>query len=146
MAPFVIKPGEGKAISPIGVDQSFWKAIGSQTGGSFALLEQNVSPGHGPRRHVHSREDESFYILDGEIGFEVGGQSFVAGPGTFVFGPRGIPHRFWNAGASPGRFLLIISPGGMETFLEEMGQIMAEAPTDLGRQAELAARYGIAFV
>jgi mannose-6-phosphate isomerase-like protein (cupin superfamily) len=146
MTPLIVKPGEGKAISPIGTEQSFWKAIGSQTGGSFALLEQNVAPGHGPRRHVHSREDESFFILDGEIGFEVGDRSFVAGPGTFVFGPRGIPHRFWNSGTSPARFLLFISPAGMEPFLEESSRVMAESPTDLARQAALAAEYGIAFV
>jgi mannose-6-phosphate isomerase-like protein (cupin superfamily) len=146
MEPFIVAPGEGKAISPIGSDRSYFKALGSQTGGSFALLEQTVPAGHGPRRHVHRREEESFYILEGEFGFEVGDRQLVAGPGTFVLGPRDIPHRFWNAGTTDGRFLLIISPAGLEPFFEEFSRALAESPGDLGRQAEVAARYGIEFV
>jgi hypothetical protein len=57
MEPLVVIAGEGKSIGPIGGDQSFFKALGSQTGGAFALLEQTVPPGHGPRGHVHDRED-----------------------------------------------------------------------------------------
>jgi mannose-6-phosphate isomerase-like protein (cupin superfamily) len=146
MEPLIVKPGEGRSVSPIGRDRSDYKAFGPQTGGAFALLEQTVPPGHGPRRHVHRREEESFYILEGEFGFEVGQRHFVAGPGTFVLGPREIPHRFWNAGTSDGRFLLIISPAGLEPFFEEFSRLLAEAPDDLSRQAELADRYGIAFV
>ena len=141
-----VKPGEGESISPIGGDLSFYKARGPQTGGTFALLEQAVPPGHGPRRHVHRREEESFYILEGEFGFEVGGRQFVAEPGTFVLGPRDIPHRFWNAGTTLGRFLLIITPAGLEPFFEEFSRVLAESPGDLVRRAEVAGRYGIEFV
>lgn len=146
MEPLIVAPGEGKPISPIGSDMSYFKALGAQTGGNFALLEQTVPAGHGPRRHVHRREEESFYILEGEFGFEVGDRQFVAGPGTFVLGPRDIPHRFWNAGTSDGRFLLIISPAGLEPFFEEFSRLLANSPGDLGRQAEVAARYGLEFV
>jgi quercetin dioxygenase-like cupin family protein len=146
MNPIIVAPREGRSISPIGDDQSFWKALGSQTGGNFALLEQTVPPGHGPRRHVHRREEESFYILEGEFSFEVGERTFVGGPGTFVLGPRDIPHRFWNAGSSTGRFLLIISPAGLEPFFEEFSRVIAESPSDLARQAEVAGRYGLEFV
>lgn len=146
MEPLVVPPGSGNAISPIGDDTSFFKALGSQTGGAFALMEQKVPPGHGPRKHVHRREEESFYILEGEFGFEVGDQQFVAGPGTFVLGPRDIPHRFWNAGSTEGRFLLIISPPGLEPFFEEFSRVLAESPGDLARQVAVAARYGLEFV
>lgn len=146
MEPLIVRAGEGAVISPIGGDRTFIVTRGAQTGGAFALLEQTVPPGHGPRRHVHRREEESFYILEGEFGFEVGDESFVAGPGTFVLGPRDIPHRFWNAGATDGRFLLIISPAGLEPFFEEFSRVMAEAPGDLARQAEVAGRYGLEFV
>lgn len=61
-------------------------------------------------------------------------------------GPRDIPHRFWNAGDRDGRFLPIISPAGLEPFFEASSRLMAEAPDDLARQAELAGRYGLAFV
>jgi mannose-6-phosphate isomerase-like protein (cupin superfamily) len=146
MDPVVVTPGEGQSISPIGGDQSFWKAKGAQTGGAFAMMEQSVPPGHGPRRHVHHREEESFYILEGEFGFEVGDRTFVVGPGTFVLGPRDVPHRFWNAGQTTGRFLLIMSPPGLEPFFEEFSRVMADSPDDKVRQAVVAGRYGIEFV
>src|SRR5262245_7912705 len=135
MSPVWIKAHEGKVISPIGGDESYYKVVGEQTGGQFAMLEQNVPPGHGPRRHVHTREEESFYILEGEFGFEIGDQSFVARPGSFVLGPRDIPHRFLNAGTSIGRFLLIISPPGLEPFFSEFSDVLAAFPmTKLSKQ------------
>ena len=70
----------------------------------------------------------------------------MAGPGTFVLGTLDIPHRFWNAGTRDGRFLLIISPAGLEPFFEEFSRLIAEAPGDLIRQTELAGRYGLEFV
>jgi quercetin dioxygenase-like cupin family protein len=146
MDPLVVTPGAGRCISPIGGDQSFWKVQGNQNGGAFAMMEQSVPPGHGPRRHVHHREEESFYILEGQFRFEVGDQQFVASPGTFVLGPRDIPHRFLNAGQTTGKFLLIISPPGLEPFFEEFSRVMAESPHDLRRQAEVAGRYGLEFV
>jgi mannose-6-phosphate isomerase-like protein (cupin superfamily) len=146
MQPLVVTPGQGRTISPIGGDQSYWKAVGSQTGGAFALMEQLVPPGHGPRRHVHRREEESFYILEGEFGFEVGDMQFVAGQGTFVLGPRDIPHRFWNSGDALGRFLLMMTPAGLEPFFEEFSRLMATSPNDLELQVEIAGRYGIEFV
>src|SRR5262245_39524419 len=136
MDPFFVLPGAGKVISPIGDDRSVFKAVGSQTGGAFALMEQMVPPGAGPRRHVHHREEESFYILEGEFGFEVGDRGFVAGPEAFVFGPRGIPHRFWNAGTTDGRLLLLISPAGLEPFFKEFSDVLAQFPGELNRHAE----------
>src|SRR5436305_16204 len=124
MEPLLVGPGEGRLISPLVGDRTRYKAIGEQTRGNFALLEQAVPPGHGPPRHVHHREEEAFYILEGEFGFELGDRQFVAGAGTFVLGPRDIPHRFWNAGKSTGRFLLIISPAGLEPFFEEYSRAL----------------------
>ena len=146
LQPLVVTPGQGRTISPIGGDQSFWKVQGGQTGGAFAILEQSVPPGHGPRRHVHHREEESFYILEGQFGFEVGDKQFVAGAGTFVLGPRDIPHRFWNVASTPGRFFLIISPAGLEPFFEEFSRVIATSPRDMALQALVAGRYGIEFV
>jgi quercetin dioxygenase-like cupin family protein len=146
MTPLWIRPGEGTRISPLGGDASYYKVIGDQTGGLFAMLEQKMPPGSGPRKHVHTREEESFYILDGEFGFEVGEESFVAKAGDFVLAPRNIPHRFWNAGSAVGRFLLIISPPGLEPFFMEYSELLAKFPGDLEKEANLAARYGLFFV
>lgn len=146
LPPLFVPPGEGKKISPIGGDVTSYKVIGSDTGGKFAMLEQHVPPGHGPRRHVHSREEETFYIIEGTFGFEVGDQHITAPAGSLVLGPRDVPHRFWNAGGTDGKFLLIISPAGLEPFFEEYSRLLAEHPGDLGMQAELAGRYGMQFV
>ena len=146
LTPKYVAPGTGKAISPIGGDHTTYKAIGAETAGNFAMLEQVVPPGHGPRKHVHRREEESFYILQGEFTFEVGDETIVASAGSFVLGPRNVPHRFWNSGSSPGKFLLIISPAGLEPFFEAFSQLIAAAPDDHVRQSELAGTYGLEFV
>lgn len=141
-----LAPEEGKKISPIGGDVSFYKAYSVDTGGNYAMLLQIVPPNHGPRKHVHKNEEEAFYILQGQFGFEVGDSKLTAETGSFVLGPRGIPHKFWNSGNTTGKFLLIISPGGLEPFFEEFSQLMLEAPLDFERQAVLAGKYGITFV
>lgn len=146
LSPLWIRPNEGTRISPIGGDVTYCKLIGAQTGGPFAMLHQSVPPGHGPRRHVHTREEETFYILDGEFGFEVGDQTIVATQGDVVFGPRGLPHRFWNAGESLGRFLLIISPSGLEPFFTEYAEVIAKHSRNASEEEAVAAKYGISFV
>jgi mannose-6-phosphate isomerase-like protein (cupin superfamily) len=146
LQPLIVGPGSDKVALPIREIWTYTKALGFQTGGAFALLEQTIPPGQGARRHVHRREEESFYILEGEFGFEVGARQFLAGPGTFVLGPRDIPHRFWNAGTTLGRLLVLLTPPGLEPFFEEFGRVLAESPGDLVRQAEVAGRYGMEFV
>ncbi|MCS6849972.1 MAG: cupin domain-containing protein [Gemmataceae bacterium] len=142
----IVAPKGGPTISPIGGDVTRYKVSGADTAGAFALLEQIVPPGHGPWRHVHSREEESFYITDGKFTFEVGDARFVATAGAMVLGPRAIPHRFWNSGPVPGKLSLLITPTGLEPFFEEFSRLLAEHPGDLATQAELAGRYGMQFV
>ena len=70
------------------------KARAADTGGAFGLVEGSFPEGFGPPLHVHHREDEGFYVLEGEIRFRQGDDEFVAGRGTLVWGPRGVPHAF----------------------------------------------------
>jgi hypothetical protein len=70
----------------------------------------------------------------------------VARPTASSYGPRDLPHRFWDAGSRDGWFLLIISPAGLESFFEGFSRLIAEAPDDHVHQAEPAARYGVGFV
>src|SRR5436190_21018956 len=77
------------------------RASTSQTGGALGLIEQIVPPGLGSPYHVHHNEDESFYVLEGEIRFFSGDQSWVLGPGGFAFLPREIPHGFLTEGHTP---------------------------------------------
>jgi mannose-6-phosphate isomerase-like protein (cupin superfamily) len=71
-------------------------AVGEQTGGAYAVIETANDPDTGVRLHVHEREDETWFVLEGEYTFEVGSQTFRAGPDAYVFGPRNVPHSYAN--------------------------------------------------
>ena len=96
------------------------KAGGAQTGGAFTVIEWSAPAGFGPPLHVHGREDEAFYILDGQISVQCGAKRFTAGPGDFTFLPRGIPHTFLVT-RGPVRGLQITAPAGFEQFIAEAG-------------------------
>ena len=89
----VNKPGEGRTVALVG-DVYRFLATGQDTSGKYALLEAFVSPGGGPPPHVHSREEEGFYVLEGEITFFIGDQRLVASAGMFANMPVGTPHSF----------------------------------------------------
>ncbi len=94
-------------------------AVGQDTGGAYAMLEILVSPQSGPPSHLHSREVESFYILEGSLSFWLADQKLSAGAGCLVIAPPGLPHAFKNEGDTPARALLLITPAGLEEFFEE---------------------------
>ena len=122
------------------------RATGETTGAAFGLVEHSeMPPGFGSPYHVHRREDESFYVLDGEMAFVVDGQWHYAGPGTFVHGPRDIPHGFAVIGTRPARMLLLATPGGFEQFVQALRTPFdaAPAPPDMALLMEAAARQGI---
>src|SRR5262245_13763661 len=119
--PTVRKPGEGRTIAVVG-DVYRFLAVGADTGGKYALWEAIVGPGGGPPPHVHSREEEGFYILEGEISFLAGDQRLVAGQGTFINMPVGTPHTFKNETDRPARMLISVAPAGLEQMFFEVGQ------------------------
>jgi mannose-6-phosphate isomerase-like protein (cupin superfamily) len=96
------------------------KARAADTGGALGLVEGMFYQGFGPPLHVHHREDEGMLMLDGEIRFRQGTQEFVAGPGTLVWAPRGVPHAFTVQSPS-ARALVIVTPGGFEEMFVEGG-------------------------
>src|SRR5262245_13996786 len=108
-----------------------WKVKSENTLGTHSYGEFIVEPGTGPLPHRHSREDESFYILDGQLEFRMGERGerlIVAASGSFVFAPRGIPHTLKNEGTTPARVLVIISPAGLERFFAERDALQKELP------------------
>jgi mannose-6-phosphate isomerase-like protein (cupin superfamily) len=92
-------PGEGRTVAVVG-DVYRFLATGDNTNGRYALWEAIVPPGGGPPPHVHSREEEGFYILEGEITFTIAGRPMVAKAGTFANMPVGTPHSFKNESTS----------------------------------------------
>lgn len=144
---------------PAGEGRSFWlatdlhvfKAVGEETGGAFALSELTVRPEFGPPPHVHQREDESFYVLEGEFQFLDGDRAFTAGAGSFVHLPKGRLHAHLAAGDAPARALVLVTPAGVEKFIEEAGRPATGDPTpppppempELERIVAVAQKYGI---
>jgi len=114
--------------------------------GGFSLVEHPIAPRTlaGPS-HVHQHEDEYSYVLEGEVGFEVGEEVFTAATGQLVAKPRGIWHAFWNAGEVPARVLEVISPAGFERYFAELAQLIppVRPERDLAGLAELQSRYGL---
>lgn len=95
------------------------RATSADTGGQMTIVEMTEPPDMQGPLHVHYREDEAFWVLEGSATIEVGDQVFQAGPGDYVFGPRNIPHRY-TTGDSGCRMLFICTPGGFENVVREM--------------------------
>ncbi|WJV44590.1 cupin domain-containing protein [Streptomyces flavofungini] len=143
-----VRSGEGQSLWVVG-DTYTVKASGDSTNGAFALLEASVPPGGGPPPHVHGREDEAFYLLDGELEVLAGGTTARAHVGDFLYLPRGIVHGFTNPGVTPARMLILTAPAGFERFFAEAGaparpgeQAPPFDPADFARLAELTRAYG----
>jgi mannose-6-phosphate isomerase-like protein (cupin superfamily) len=133
---YVLQPEEGTP----GYDASV-KASGAATGGVLTLLESHTTGG--APRHVHTREDECMYVLDGTITVECGGEEFTAGPRSFVFLPRGVPHAWDVPNGEPVVVLIFTIPAMLEEFLREYHEAASE-PKHL-RDA-VAEKYGITFL
>jgi quercetin dioxygenase-like cupin family protein len=109
---FGLKEGEGEARWWIG-GMATIKATGKETGGRYTLVEVLEPDGVEAPLHVHHREDEAFWILEGELTFQVGDETIKASPGSFLFGPRDVPHGY-TVDSGPARMLWVLSPAGME--------------------------------
>jgi mannose-6-phosphate isomerase-like protein (cupin superfamily) len=141
---------EGRSIGIVG-DLYHFLATGDETLGRYATWEAIVPPGGGPPPHVHSREVESFYVLEGEITFQVGDERRTAGPGTFVHMPIGVPHAFKNESDRTTRMLISVVPAGLEKMFFEVGQSVEPGSTtappkskeEIERLLAASARYGI---
>jgi quercetin dioxygenase-like cupin family protein len=145
----IVRAGEGPSHWLVG-DTYTLKATAESTGGGFGLLEASVPPGGGPPPHVHTREDEAFYLLDGVLEVTAGATKTLIRPGDFMFLPRGTVHWFTNPTFNAARALFWATPGGFERFFSEAGipALPGEPapvfdPADFGRLAELSLRYGV---
>jgi quercetin dioxygenase-like cupin family protein len=125
-------------------------ATGEETEGKYAMWEATVPPGGGPPQHVHSREEEAFYVLEGEIEFYHGDERIVAPAGTFLNMPVGSLHRFHNATDRPARMLITIAPAGLERMFFETGVPVAlgdpippPSAAEIARLIAAAPSYGV---
>jgi len=120
-------------------------ASAETTGGALGLFEE-LAPLLDTPMHVHSKEDELFYSLEGEHVIQVGEEEHRIGPNESVFGPRGVPHSQGRVVPGEGRLLVLVVPGGFEGFFRGLAE--ADAAGRLGPKAyaELSAQYGITWL
>lgn len=121
-----------------GVADSSTKATGDSTNGSLTLIESRTTGG--APLHVHTREDEYFYVLEGTLKVRLGDDTFEAGPRSFVFLPRNIPHE-WDVIGEEATLLMMTIPAGLDNFLDEFHT----APSAEARN-QISAKYGITFL
>jgi quercetin dioxygenase-like cupin family protein len=146
----VVEPGQGECYSVVG-DQYRFLAVSGDTGGSYAIWHSVVLPGGGPPPHVHSREQEGFYVLKGEMTFYAPGEIRRAGPGTFINLPPGVPHRFQNETDTPAEMLILVAPGGFEKMFFEVGahlegpDVVPSPPTEeeIEKLVRVSEKYGV---
>lgn len=140
---FLIRPDENH--------EGPWRVIaaGSRTDGQVIIGEAKLAPRtSGPSLHLHEREDEATYVVEGTLTFRIGDDEFEAGPGSLVWAPRGIPHTFANKTDAPVRVLGVIVPAGIEGMFEEQMAYFSqlEGPPDQKIIDEIGGRYGVKVV
>jgi quercetin dioxygenase-like cupin family protein len=146
-------------LQTIGQGDSYWfaedlytfKAVGKDTGNTYTLSEVIIAPnGGGAPPHRHSHDNESFYILEGELEFYLDGERIIATPGTFIHSPQGQIHQFTNTSSLPVKMLVWQTPSGFENFIAEVGKSANKvisgsplSPADLDNILATAPKYGI---
>src|SRR5580765_6436761 len=139
----IVGPGDGAEgfLGSIGVR---FMIDGDEAAERFSLVEHPMSPrALAAPLHLHTREDEYSFVLEGRMGALLGDEVVEAGPGDLVHKPRNQWHTFWNAGDEPCRILEIISPAGFEGFFQELSDLGGAMAADPEAVAQLSERYGL---
>jgi mannose-6-phosphate isomerase-like protein (cupin superfamily) len=149
LSPLFRPPGTGPTLDVLGVTHVY-KAMAGDTGQQFSIWESIVPPGRGAPVHTHTREDEAFYVLSGEVLMEVEGEAEPVHltPGAFLFGPRNRRHGYRNVGTVAAHLLVFAMPGGgldrMFTAFDELGKRTGRMPA-METVSAIAAQYGVAI-
>jgi quercetin dioxygenase-like cupin family protein len=141
--PILTDAGSGHTFTMLGTTMRLIAAA-TATGGRFTVLEQVTPPGWGPPRHIHSREDEIFYILEGTYELHVGDERRTASAGASAILPRNIPHGFRNVVSTPSRLLFVITPSGLEEYFLAVAK--CSPPPNPAQLAELARPFGLTLL
>lgn len=149
--PYSRRLGGEASYWSLGLLQTFF-AEGKDTEGRFSIGEGLASKGAEPPPHTHTREDEAYYLLEGEMTFRVGGQTIEAKPGDFVWLPRGIEHSF-ELKTAQVRALVVLTPAGLEEAFKQLGEPAQtatlppplEEPPDMEEIVAVFNAYGVEF-
>jgi quercetin dioxygenase-like cupin family protein len=143
---FMLASREGRTPEPLDIlgQEVLVKLASADTNGAAAVFHLDVPPMSGPPMHRHSREDEWFYVLDGEITAEVDGVRSVLRAAGSAFAPRGTAHTFQNFGRAAAHLLVMVTPGGFSQFFEEISALNRGLPApDLVRTEQIMNHYGL---
>ena len=147
-----VSGSEGTKVWAMGVLVTV-KIRAEDTGGAYSVFEDLIPPGAGPVPHTHTREDETIFVLEGELRAWLGGKQYDVKAGDFVHMPRGVQHYFKNVSEKPTRLLLSYTPGGFEQWFLDIGTPVAGTdekgpaikPEDIKRAVSSAEKYGVKF-
>ena len=140
----IIKDAEGDVLNVIGDIQTH-KLVGSDTGNQIVEWVDNVEPGVGIPPHIHTKEDEIFRVIKGQIEIMVDGKTTILNEGDTAFAPKNIPHSWKVVGTEKAKMITSAFPAGIEHMFEELAQLKA-GPPDFAKVAEICAKQGISFV
>lgn len=136
----ILQRGEARAVSLR--DTRIGYLITADHSSHCSIFEFVVAPGFDTGAHYHTKIEEIFYVLEGELNLRSGDRVVRGGPGTFVFVPPGAAHSFGNSGTEPARMLLISAPPGHEKYFDELAELVAQAGRpDPDVLAKLRAKY-----
>jgi mannose-6-phosphate isomerase-like protein (cupin superfamily) len=145
----LLAPDGGERLRFLGDSHMTLKIAGAATGDALSFYEYVSEPKvAGPPQHVHRGHDETFYVVDGMYEFTLGTEVVEAGPGSFLFVPRGTPHTFRNVGLGSGRFVGTFAPARFAEYFRELADIIDRtgAPPDRDEWAELYGKYDTSFI
>lgn len=151
-SPKVVSESEGTKVWAMGVLVTV-KVRAEDTGGAYSVFEDLIPPGAGPVPHTHTKEDETIFVIEGELRAWLGGTQYDLKAGDFVHMPRGVQHYFKNVSRKPTRLLLSYTPGGFENWFLDIGTPVAKTdekspeikPEDIKRAVAAAEKYGVRF-
>ena len=124
LQPTIVTPKQALSIKPFGLDMDVLLTT-EATGGTTSVIVAWHKPGEGPPAHVHFKQEEILFIIEGRYEVTVGGETVQAGPGSIVFIPRNVVHRFKNVGSITGRMLGWSLPGGQDRYLKAISELAA---------------------
>lgn len=141
----VLAVNAGKVLNILG-DTLIVKISGRDSGGELFLGLAEAEPGSGPPPHIHQREDETFYCLEGEFEGFCGDQKFRLTPGMTAFLPRGVVHAWKCSSSKRGRMIVAFTPATFEGFFEEVGALTPTEQSDIPRVLAIGKKYGLEFL
>jgi quercetin dioxygenase-like cupin family protein len=142
--PLIIRDNEGEVYNVLG-DVQTHKLLGSDTGNQLVEWVDNVEPGVGIPPHIHTKEDEIFRVIEGQLEMMIDNKTIILSAGDTAFAPKNVAHAWTVVGSEKARFITSAFPSGIESMFAELASLPA-GPPDFEQVATVCGRYGISFV